>query len=121
LGLVTTLGLAEILGLDTTFAFGTLFGLERLLGFAALFDLGTPFGLAGALGSVFDFDLRANFLLTLGATFRGVLVIFSATDAFFFLDLSFLSLLDFMGPSSDENVRKLTAINIRAVIKALIS
>jgi hypothetical protein len=121
LALVTALGLAGALGLDTTLAFGTLFGLARLLGFAATFDLGAPFGLAEVLGFVFAFDLSANFLLTLGATFRGVLVIFPVTEAFFFLDLIVLSLLDPMDPSSDKNVRKLTAVHIRAVIKTLIS
>jgi hypothetical protein len=53
--------------------------------------------------------------------FRGFLVTFLVTEALFFLDLSFLSLLDFMDPSSDENVRKLTAVHIRTIIKALIS
>jgi hypothetical protein len=70
---------------------------------------------------VLGFDLEANFLLTFGVAFRAVLVIFLVTEAFIFLDLSFLSLLDFMAPSSDKNVRKSVDDRIRPVTKAVIS
>jgi len=109
------------LDLDTTLALATLLGLARLLLFAGLFGLGVPSRLARTLGFEIAFDLEGIFLLILGVAFRGFLLTFLVTEALFFLDLSFLSLLDFMGPSSDKNVRKLTAIHIRAVIKTLIS
>jgi hypothetical protein len=91
------------------------------LGFAVLFGLGVLLGLAEPLDFVTAFDLEANFLFILGASFRGVSVIALVRETFFFLDLGFLSLLDFMDPSSDKNGRKLAAIHIRSVIKALIS
>jgi len=113
--LVIFLRLAGALGLDTILALGTLFGLGRLLRFAVLFDLVRP------LNFVLGFDSEANFLLTFGAAFRAVLVIFLVTEACFFLDLSFLAFLDSMAPSSDKNVRKLADVRIRPDIKAAIS
>ncbi len=115
LGFEGVFGLEDALGLDATFALKTRFGLERLLRFAAIVDLGIPLGLAIA------FDLEAFFWLTLEATFPGVLGAFLRTEAFFFLDLSFLSLLDFMDSFSEKDVRRLTSDHIRPVIKALIS
>jgi len=119
--LVRVLGFETALGLDTTLVLATLLGLARFLPFAGLFGLGVPLPLARTLGFEIAFDLEDIFMLILGVAFRGFLVTFLVTEALFFLDLSFLSLLDFMDPSSDENVRKLTAVHIRTIIKALIS
>jgi hypothetical protein len=58
--------------------------------------------LVAPLGFDIALDLEGIFLLTLGATFRGFLVTVFLTEAFFFLDLSFLSLLDFMDFSSEK-------------------
>ena len=119
--LVRVLGFETALGLDTTLALATLLGLARLLLFAGLFGLGVPLRLARTLGFEIVFDVKGIFLLILGVAFRDFLVTFLVTEALFFLDLSFLFLLDFMDRSSDENVRRLTAVHIRTIIKALIS